>query len=487
MTFIRLLFCLLLLLPVVPPVLSAQTNDKSLTGILGAFEDEVEIIRREIQNPKTHILLGTYFVTGELQGRNVVLAKSGIGKVNAAMTTTLLLHHFQPTEVIFTGIAGGIHPDLQPGDLIIAEKTAQHDIVIYSEDSFDNYRIRNPFTGDLNPTFFPADEKLLRVAEQARANVKLDKILTHQGKRDPNIRNGIIVTGDAFVASSEKKAELRQRFQADAVEMEGAAVAQICYQRKTPCLVVRSLSNTADSNVDMDSITFYRLAAHNSARYVMQIVEELMKADSQVYLIFSFTVDPKVYSQSKYKKPPQIAIWLEQSEHKKIQTVFVTEKTAQGAWGKNITRPISLPYWVNRWNLETQTQGDPSPKQPAIDAVTAATPKQAKRITRAVPAGSSWNYYIEVNVSGDYNETFPEVSPDGKRDTHGNGQPSIIYQGKISATPGQSNVPHLIGRSDQFKRSKNLMNDLKGITTANDLLGSIKIYCLAKTDVGGDK
>jgi len=283
MTIIRLLFCLLLLAPAMPPVLSAQTNDKSLTGILGAFEEEVEIIREEIQNPQTHKILGTYFVTGQLRGRNVVLAKSGIGKVNAAMTTTLLLHRFQPTEVIFTGIAGGIHPDLRPGDLIIAEKTAQHDIVIYSEDSFDNYRIRNPFTGDLNPTFFPADKKLLRVADQAGTNVKLDKILTHQGKRDPNIHTGIIVTGDAFVASSEKKAELRKRFQADAVEMEGAAVAQICYQRKTPCLVVRSLSNTADSDVDMDSITFYRLAAHNSARFVMQIVEELVKADSQVH------------------------------------------------------------------------------------------------------------------------------------------------------------------------------------------------------------
>jgi adenosylhomocysteine nucleosidase len=487
MSIIRLFYCLLLLLPAAPPVLSAQTNDKSLTGILGAFEEEVEIIRQEIRNPKTLILLGTHFVTGELKGRNVVLAKSGIGKVNAAMTTTLLLVHFQPTEVIFTGIAGGVHPDLQPGDLIIAEKTAQHDIVIYSEDSFANYRIRNPFTGDLNPTFFPADEKLLRVAVRAKAHVKLDKILTHDGKRDPNIHTGIIVTGDAFVASSQKKVELRQRFQADAVEMEGGAVAQICYQRKVPCLVVRSLSNTADSDVDMDSITFYRLAAHNSARYVMQIVEELEKADSHVHLLFSFSPDPKLYAQSKYQKPPQIAIWLEQPKQKKIQTVYVTEKTARGAWGKNITRPISLPYWVSRWNRETQTQGDPSPKQPAADAVTCATPKQAQLISMGVPPDNKWNYFIEVNVSGDYNETFPEASSEGKRDKHGNGQPSIIYQGTISATPGQSSTPKLIGRTDQFDHRLGLIRDLKGITTAKDLLRSLKIYCRTKTDVGGDK
>jgi adenosylhomocysteine nucleosidase len=487
MKLLRYFFFLFLWFPVTPAEISAETNDKSLTGILGAFEEEVEIIREEIQNSKTHTIFGTYFVTGQLRGRNVVLAKSGIGKVNAAMTTTLLLDHFQPTEVIFTGIAGGIHPGLRPGDLIIAEKTAQHDIVIYSEGSFDTYRVRDPFTGDLNPTFFPADKKLFRAAEQAQANVKLEKILTHKGKRDPNIHTGIIVTGDAFVASAEKKAELRRRFQADAVEMEGGAVAQICYQREVPCLVMRSLSNTADSDVDMDSMTFYRLAAHNSSRYVMQIVEELAKADSQVYLLFSFTVDPKVYSQSKYKKPPQIAIWLEQREQKKIQTVYVTEKTAKGTWGKNITRPVSLPYWVRRWNRETGSQGDPNPKQSAMDAVTAATPKQAQRIARAVPADSTWNYFIEVNVSGDYNETFPEVSSDNKRDTDGNGQPSIIYQGAITARPGQSSTPQLVGRTDQFLRSKTLILDLEGITTAKDLLGSIQIHCQAEADFGWEK
>lgn len=282
MKFIRGILIYGLLIQIMTPLLLAEANDKSLTGILGAFEEEIEIIRQEMQNPKTHRLLGINFVTGRLKGRKVVLAKSGIGKVNAAMTTTLLLHHFQPTEVIFTGIAGGIHPHRRPGDLIIAEKTAQHDIVIYSEDSFANYRIRNPFTGDLNPTFFPADATLLQRAERAKANVKLDKILTHEGKRDPNICKGIIVTGDAFVASAEKKVELRKRLRADAVEMEGGAVAQICYQRNIPCLVIRCLSNTADSDVDMDSITFYRLAAHNSARYVMQIVEELVKAAGSV-------------------------------------------------------------------------------------------------------------------------------------------------------------------------------------------------------------
>ncbi len=477
MTIIRLFFCLFLLLSIVPPVLSAQPQDKPLTGIMGAFEDEVEIIRQEIRNPKTQSLLGVNFVTGELHGRNVVLAKSGIGKVNAAMTTTLLLYYFHPTEVIFTGIAGGIHPDLQPGDLIIAKKTAQHDIVIYSEDSFANYQIRNPFTGDLNPTFFPADKKLLHAAERAKTHVKLDKILTHEGKRDPNIHTGIIVTGDAFVASAAKKAELRRRFQADAVEMEGAAVAQICYQRQTPCLVVRSLSNTADSNVDMDSLTFYRLAAHNSARYVMQIVDELVKADSHVQLLFSLALDPKVYAQTKYRKPPQIAIWLEQPEQKKIQTVWVTEKTAQGDWGKNITRPVSLPYWVSRWNRETQIRGDPSPKQPAADAVTGATPKQTQRIAIAVPADSTWNYFIEVNASGDFNETFPEVPPKGIRDTHGNGQPSIVYQGKITSTPGQSSVPRLIGHTDQYNHLIGVRRDLNGITTAKKLLSKVEVSC----------
>jgi adenosylhomocysteine nucleosidase len=256
----------------------ALNEDKPVTAILGDFGEEVEIIEGQLREPQFHTLLGMDFISGELKGRRIVLAQTGIGKVNAAMTAALLIHEFRPREVIFTGIAGAIDPGLSPGDIVVAEKLAQHDLVIYTEGSFEAYRVRNPLTGQHNPIFLPVDAKLLDLAERAQEKLTLQKIVTDQGDRAPRIVAGTIVTGDAFVASAVKRAELRRRFQADAVEMEGAAIAQVCYQQELPFLVVRSISNSADSDVRMDTAKFNQVAAHNAARYVMSIVD-LLGAD----------------------------------------------------------------------------------------------------------------------------------------------------------------------------------------------------------------
>ena len=167
---------------------------------------------------------------------------------------------------------------MSPGDIVVAEKVAHHDLVIYTEDGFDSYRVRNPLTGQHNPIFLPADPKLLALSQKAREGLDLEKIVTSAGERVPRVVSGTIVSGDAFVASAGKRAELHRRFRADAVEMEGAAVAQVCFQQQLPFLVVRSLSNTADSDVHMDTARFNEVAAHNSSRYVLRIVE-LLEAD----------------------------------------------------------------------------------------------------------------------------------------------------------------------------------------------------------------
>jgi adenosylhomocysteine nucleosidase len=269
----------LILLTSMPGHLCLAVDGKTpITAVLGAFGEEVEIIESQLEQPQVHTLLGMDFIVGALKQRRIVLAQAGIGKVNAAMTAALLIHEFRPREVIFTGIAGGIDPELFPGDIVVGEKLAHHDLVIYTEDSFEAYQVRNPLTGQHNPIFLPADTKLLDLAEKAQEGLQLEKIVTSQGERAPRIVAGTIVTGDAFVASAVKRAELRRRFRADAVEMEGAAIAQICYQQELPFLVVRSVSNTADSDVHVDTARFNQVAAHNSARYVMRIVE-LLGAD----------------------------------------------------------------------------------------------------------------------------------------------------------------------------------------------------------------
>ena len=197
-----------------------------------------------------------------------------------------------------------------------------------------------------------------------------------------------------------------------------------------------------------------------------------------VALQFSLSLDPQVYSQSNYKKPPQFAIWIEDAAGEEIRTVWVTEKTGAGSWGGKIVRPVSLPYWASRWQKETGSSGDPTPENPAADAVTGATPKQDFSCRTEVPAASKWSYFIEVNVSGDFNDSFAAEAKDGKRDRNGNGQPSIVYKGQIIAMPGQSNRPVLIGRTDQFESVSSVNPDLEGISDAKDLFAKVEVSIL---------
>ncbi len=250
-------------------------DEGTVTAILGAFSEEIESFDNSIENRKVQTIEGISFVTGKLKGRKIVLALTGIGKVNAAMTATLLLEHFKPEEVLFTGIAGGINPDLLPGDIVIAEKTVQHDLGRLTTEGMRYRGMRNPLTRIRNPVFFPADSALLSLAEASGKRIKLDSIKAGSAVRIPIIITGIVVTGDVFVASTSKKNELREKLNADAVEMEGAAVAQICWQHEVSCLVIRSLSDSANEQAEVDINMYRKIAARNAALLVEDIVKQL--------------------------------------------------------------------------------------------------------------------------------------------------------------------------------------------------------------------
>ena len=262
-------------------LVSSGTNSAPITGILGAFPKEVVMLEEQITEKKEQTIEGKRFVVGRLSGRRVALTWTGIGKVNAAMTTTLMIEHFKPNEVIFTGIAGGINPDLLPGDIVIAERVAHHDLGVVTPSGFEARGVINPLTGRRNPVFFPANERLLKLAELTAKEVELEPLKTSIGERVPRIIKGVVVTGDAFIASSAKGIELREKLGADAVEKEGAAVAQICYQRGIPYLVIRSISDKADEKAREDLEKFLKMAAENSARLVARIAEHL---DSELFI-----------------------------------------------------------------------------------------------------------------------------------------------------------------------------------------------------------
>ena len=261
-------------------VLAVGAAHTSPVALLGAFDEEVEILEGQLINPKAHTIEGIQFLTGTLNEQNVVIARTGVGKVNAAMTATLVIEHFRPNRVIFTGVAGGLNPDLQIGDIVIAEKTAQHDLGRLKSAEIENFGVRNPINGKRNPVFFPADPGLLQITETVLADIKLSPLQTPQGQRYPRIITGTVVTGDVFVASDGKKTDLHKNLGADAVEMEGAAVAQICWQHNVPCLVIRSLSDNAGANASEDFKKYYKIAARNSAALVNHIISNLHSEQS---------------------------------------------------------------------------------------------------------------------------------------------------------------------------------------------------------------
>jgi adenosylhomocysteine nucleosidase len=202
-----------------------------------------------------------------------------MGKVNAAMTTTLVLEHFHPHELLFTGIAGGLDPDLSPGDLVIGTAVTYHDYGTLTADSIQLRPTLNPFTLQANPAFFTCDTGLVQTARNVSKEVSFFKISDRNGGRLPAVVAGIIVTGDVFVSSLPATQKFHRQLGAEATEMEGAAIGQVCWQQKVPFLVIRSLSDNASSNAASEVKAFYQVAANNSASLVMALAAALHRAE----------------------------------------------------------------------------------------------------------------------------------------------------------------------------------------------------------------
>ena len=227
-------------------------------AVVGAMEQEIELLRESMANVK-HVSFGKFSAyEGELAGKRMVLVLSGIGKVNAAVSTSWVIHQFAPDCVINTGSAGGLGKGMKVGDVVIGETVAHHDVDVTA---FGYVWGQVPQL----PAVFASDSNLIRQAEKA-ARVFEGAAVTQ----------GLIVSGDRFVHSSEGVAEIRSHFpEVKAVEMEAAAIAQTCHQLEVPFVIIRAVSDSADEKADISFEEFLKTAAVSSAKMVTEIVKSL--------------------------------------------------------------------------------------------------------------------------------------------------------------------------------------------------------------------
>ena len=250
---------------------------QSLVGVLGMGQ-EAAPFEKKLQDSREVVVQGYVFHVGRLNGRPVVVGRSGAGKVNAAIVATLMINHFNPSALFFSGTAGAIDPTLRPGDVVIGETVAQHDVGLQTPNGITRRGPRNALTGEFDPILIHAPDSLLAPARRSAEGLTLPTVKTADGDHVPQIVEGVIVTGDVFMSDSTRREELRTNLRAAAVEMEGGAFIQTCRQFNVPCLVVRSVSDSADTQALNNYQQFVGMASENAAALVTAIIDRLSSA-----------------------------------------------------------------------------------------------------------------------------------------------------------------------------------------------------------------
>ena len=229
----------------------------NIIGIIAAMDSEIAAIKDKMTEKTTENISGIDFVKGNLCGKDVVVAKCGIGKVFAAICAQTMILKYSPCLVINTGVGGTLTNKLGIGDIAVASDVVQHDM--------DTSPLGDPvgLVSGINVVHFPADKNALENICKAADSLGI------------NNAKGTIASGDQFIASGEKKAYIVENFGAVACEMEGAAIGHVCYVNDTPFAVIRAISDSADDSSHMDYGEFLKIAAERSFKVVTSFVESL--------------------------------------------------------------------------------------------------------------------------------------------------------------------------------------------------------------------
>lgn len=231
-------------------------------GIIGAMEPEVETLLSIMEDKHAHIVAGSTFFEGRLEGLDAVIVQCGVGKVNAALCAQILCTKFEVTHLVNTGIAGSLCADLDIGDLVVSQDAMYHD--------FDCVNFGYPFgkVPGMDVISFPADDTLIGYAYAAAESVN-----------PGHTKIGRVASGDQFVADKGKKEQIISATHGLCTEMEGAAIAQTAYRNSVPFVILRAISDKADDSAEMDYPTFEKIASHRCAQVTQALAKQVAEEE----------------------------------------------------------------------------------------------------------------------------------------------------------------------------------------------------------------
>lgn len=230
-----------------------------MIGIIGAMDEEVGKLKEALLDITVDTVAAMDFYKGTYEGKEVVIVRSGIGKVNAGICAQILVDKYQVNAIINTGIAGSLRNEINIGDIVLSVDAIQHDMEAVS------FGYAPGVIPRMETSAFRADSKLIAVAKEACAKA-CPKIGVHEGR---------VLTGDQFISDKAVKNRLIETFDGYCCEMEGAAIAQAAYLNGVPFLIIRAISDKADDSANMDYPTFEAMAIENSVKLMKEMLHQL--------------------------------------------------------------------------------------------------------------------------------------------------------------------------------------------------------------------
>ncbi|MBI2814897.1 MAG: 5'-methylthioadenosine/S-adenosylhomocysteine nucleosidase [Opitutae bacterium] len=242
---------------------------RALTLILSAMPSEIRLIQAHLRRPKPGRHAGLPYVTGVLRGRRVVTAVTGVGVTNGAMVTALFVEKFRPTEVLVSGTGSRFNLRLRTGDTVISTKTIHHAAGNLTDQGMIYRKVRGPLAGQMTSWYYRPDPRLLRLARAAIVGYAAAPVRVAGRTYVPRVLTGVVAASDLFGVSDAKIADMRKKLNPDIMEMESAAIAQVCTQLGAPHLVFRAGSNRTQSNPGGDYRQLGQTAAAAAARWTV--------------------------------------------------------------------------------------------------------------------------------------------------------------------------------------------------------------------------